>query len=121
VIETFRAMRKVLVPSQGEVRKTWVQAMTIGDVAIVGVPGEFFTVLGQEIKRRSPYRYTCVFELANDYVGYIPDQAGFDRGGYQVWMGLHSFLERGSGETIVNEAVRLLDGLHAGASRPTSR
>ena len=72
-------------------------------------------MLGQEIKRRSPYRYTCVFELANDYVGYIPDQAGFDRGGYQVWMGLHSFLERGSGEIIVNEAVRLLDQLHAGA------
>jgi hypothetical protein len=121
VIETFRDMRKVLAPRQGEIRQTWVQAMAIGDVAIVGVPGEFFTVLGQEIKRRSPYRYTCVFELANDYVGYISDEAGFDRGGYQVWMGLHSFLERGSGETIVNEAVRLLDGLHAGAARPTSR
>jgi neutral ceramidase len=121
VIETFRAMRKVLQSRQGEIRKTWVQAMALGDVAIVGVPGEFFTVLGQEIKRRSPYRYTCVFELANDYVGYIPEQAGFDRGGYQVWMGLHSFLERGSGETIVNEAVRLLDGLHAGASRASSR
>ena len=26
----------------------------VGDVAIVGVPGEFFTMLGQEIKRRSP-------------------------------------------------------------------
>ena len=26
----------------------------IGDVAIVGVPGEFFTALGEEIKRRSP-------------------------------------------------------------------
>ena len=70
----------------------------IGDVALVGVPGEFFTVLGQEIKRRSPFRYTYVFELANDYIGYIPDQAGFDRGGYQTWTGLHSFLERGTGE-----------------------
>ena len=38
--------------------------------------------------------------------------AGFDRGGYQVWMGLHSFLERGSGEIIVDEAVRLLEQLH---------
>ena len=64
--------RKELAPHQGQLRKTWLQAILIGDIAIVGVPGEFFTVLGQEIKRRSPFRYTYVFELANDYIGYIP-------------------------------------------------
>ena len=90
-------MRRQIGARQGEERKTWVQAIRIGDVAIVGVPGEFFTALGQEIKRRSPFRYTYVFELANDYIGYIPDQHGFDRGGYQTWTGLHSFLERGHG------------------------
>jgi hypothetical protein len=121
VIDTFRSMRKVLASRQGEVRKTWVQAIDLGGIALVGVPGEFFTVLGQEIKRSSPYRYTYVFELANDYVGYIPDKAGFDRGGYQVWMGLHSFLERGSGEIIVDEAVRLLEQLHAGGNGTASR
>jgi hypothetical protein len=112
VIATFRAMRREVAPHQGEPRKTWVQALSIGDVALVGVPGEFFTVLGQEIKRRSPFRYTYVFELANDYIGYIPDQIGFDRGGYQTWTGLHSFLERGTGELIVDEAVGLLARLH---------
>jgi hypothetical protein len=111
VIETFRAMRHKLLPQQGQARKTWVQALVIGDVAVVGVPGEYFTLLGQEIKRRSPFRYTCIFELANDYVGYVPDQAAFDRGGYQVWTGLHSFLERGTGEAIVSEAVGLLERL----------
>lgn len=111
VVEVFRSMRKELAPHQGEERKTWVQAVVLGDVALVGVPGEYFTTLGQEIKRRSPYRDTFVFELANDYVGYIPDMVGFDRGGYQVWMGLHSFLERGSGEILVEEAVGLLDRL----------
>jgi hypothetical protein len=114
VIETFRTMREALAPRQGGERKTWVQAIVLGEIAIVGVPGEFFTLLGQEIKRRSPYRYTYVFELANDYVGYIPDKVAFDRGGYQVWMGLHSFLAPGSGEMIVDEAVRLLDQLHDG-------
>jgi len=112
VIDTFRAMRKKLTPMQGQERKTWVQALLVGDVAIVGVPGEFFTMLGQEIKRRSPYRYTYVFELANDYIGYIPDRVAFDRGGYQVWTGLHSFLERGTGESIVTAAVDLLNELH---------
>lgn len=110
-IEVFRKMRKVLDSQQGRPRKTWVQTILIGDIALVGVPGEFFTILGQEIKARSPYRYTYVFELANDYVGYIPDERSYDRGGYQVWTGLHSFVEKGSGETIVETAVEMLEGL----------
>jgi hypothetical protein len=117
VIETFRTMRRQLAPRQGQEQKTWVQALLIGDVAIVGVPGEFFTLLGQEIKRRSPFRYTYVFELANDYIGYIPDRAAFERGGYQVWTGLHSFLERGTGEAIVTEAVGLLEQLSNSGER----
>jgi hypothetical protein len=111
VIETFRAMRRKLAGRQGQPRPTWVQAVRIGDVAMVGVPGEFFTALGEEIKRRSPYRYTYVFELANDYIGYIPDRPGYERGGYQVWTGLHSYLEPGTGEQIVAEAVDLLGQL----------
>ena len=121
VIDTFRAMRKELAPQQGQSRKTWLQAIRIGDIAIVGVPGEFFTVLGQEIKRRSPFRYTYVFELANDYIGYIPDRAAFDLGGYQTWTGLHSFLEPGTGEAIVAESIKLLDRLHELPGSASSR
>ncbi len=112
IIDTFRGMRKELAHQQGQVRKTWVQAVLIGDIAVVGVPGEFFTVLGQEIKRRSPFRFTHVFELANDYIGYVPDRHAFELGGYQVWTGLHSFLEPGTGEAIVVESIKLLDRLH---------
>lgn len=115
-IEIFRAMRKKLADHQGEERKTWVQAVVLGDVALVGVSGEFFTYLGQEIKRRSPYRYTYVCELANDYVGYVPDARAFDKGGYQVWTGLHSYLEKGSGEKIVDAAVDLLRQIHDGTA-----
>ena len=113
-INIFRDMRKQVAPRQGQERKSWVQAIVLGDVALVGVPGEFFTVLGQEIKLQSPYRYTYVFELANDYVGYIPDAKGHDLGGYQTWTGLHSYLAKGSGEQVVKEAVGLLQQIHAG-------
>jgi hypothetical protein len=118
-IGIFRDMRSQLAPRKGEEFRTWVQAIVLGDVALVGVPAEFFTTLGQEIKRRSPYRYTYVFELANDYIGYVPDDAAYDLGGYQVWTGLHSFLERGSGERIVDSAVGLLNRLNeAGGDGP---
>ncbi|HJZ89347.1 MAG TPA: hypothetical protein VKE40_00650 [Gemmataceae bacterium] len=110
-IEVFRKQRKVLAPRQGQEQTTWVQVILIGDVAIVGVPAEFFTVLGQDIKRRSPFRYTFVAELANDWIGYLPDRKAFDLGGYQTWTGLHSFAEPGTGERVVEAAVELLDEL----------
>jgi neutral ceramidase len=113
-IEVFRTMRKNLAPRQGEVRKTWVQAMVIGDIAWVGVPAEFFTVLGQDIKRRSPYRHTFIAELANDWIGYVGNAEAYDLGGYQTWTGYHSWVERGTGEKIVDAAVALLEELHTG-------
>jgi len=113
-IKVFRDQRTVLAPQQGQERTTWVQAMLIGDIAIVGVPAEFFTVLGQDIKRRSPFRYTYVAELANDWIGYLPDRKAFDLGGYQTWTGLHSFAEPGTGEKVVDAAVELLEELAKG-------
>ncbi len=108
IIEAFRKQRETLAPHQGEPRKTWLQVMLVGDVAIVGVPAEFFTVLGEEIKRRSPFRYTYVASLANDWIGYLPDREGHKLGGYQTWTGLHSFAEPGTGEAVVDETVRML-------------
>lgn len=110
-IEVFRRMRQALAPHQGEERKTWLQVLLIGDIALVGIPGELFTSLGIDIKRRSPFRYTYIVTLANDWIGYIPDEEGFRLGGYQVWTGFHSFVEKGTGEAIVNEAVRILMSL----------
>jgi hypothetical protein len=99
---------------QGQERTTWLQVVQIGDVALVGVPAEFFTKLGQEIKRRSPFRYTYIAELANDWIGYIPDKAAFALGGYQTWTGLHSFADPETGEKIVAQAVQMLRELHGG-------
>jgi len=112
IIEVFRGMRRKLAACQGEVRRTWLHAMLIGDVALVGVPGELFTKLGLLIKRRSPFRYTCVVGLANDYIGYIPDGEAFHLGGYQLWTGLHSFVAEGTGEAMVEEALELLSRLY---------
>lgn len=111
IIDVFRQMRKQLAPHQGQQRTTWLQAIAIGDVAIVGVPAEFFTKLGIDVKRRSPLRHTCVAELANDWIGYLPDLEAHRLGGYQVWTGLHSYAEPGTGERIVDEAVRMLNEL----------
>jgi hypothetical protein len=84
-----------------------VQAFRISkDLALVTLPGEVFVELGLEIKKRSPFRTTFVIELANDSVpAYIPTRQACAQAGYEVY---HSLLAPGSGEIMVEEAVRLL-------------
>jgi hypothetical protein len=110
-IEVFRNMRKVLKPEQGKTRETFLQVIALGDVAIVGVPAEYFTIFGVDIKRRSPFKHTVVAELANDWIGYLPNREGHEFGGYQTWMGLHSYAEIGTGERVADEAVKMLEEL----------
>lgn len=108
IARVFRNMRANLASQQGQERETWVQALRIGDIAIVGVPAEYFTQLGLDIKNRSPFRHTYIAELANDWVGYLPNREGHKLGGYQVWTGYHSYAEPGTGERIADLAVELL-------------
>ena len=111
VIEVFRKMRQKLKSEQGQSRETVLQAIAIGDVAIVGVPAEYFTLFGVDIKQRSPFPNTVVAELANDWIGYLPNREAHELGGYQTWMGFHSYAEPGTGERIADEAVAMLQEL----------
>jgi neutral ceramidase len=109
--KVFRNMRRELAPLQGQERESWLQVLRIGDVALVGVPAEYFTQLGLDIKNRSPFRYTYIAELANDWIGYLPNLEGHKLGGYQVWTGFHSYAEPGTGERIADEIVAMLKDL----------
>ncbi|MFO0939387.1 MAG: hypothetical protein U0930_01335 [Pirellulales bacterium] len=111
IISVFRDSRKKLKDQQGQSRKTWLQVVQLGNIYLVAVPAEFFTTLGLEIKRRSPFQNTFVCGLSNDYVGYLPNREAFPLGGYQTWTGLHSFAEQGTGEAIVDECVKLLESM----------
>lgn len=111
IIEVFRNMRRQLKGEQGKTRETFVQVILIGDVALVGVPAEYFTIFGVDIKRRSPFPNTFVAELANDWIGYLPNREAHELGGYQTWMGLHSYAEEGTGERVADTAVQMLEEL----------
>jgi hypothetical protein len=113
VIAVFRDMRRQLKGEQGKTRQTFLQAIVIGDVAVVGVPAEYFTIFGVDIKKRSPFPNTVVAELANDWIGYLPNREAHELGGYQTWMGLHSYAEPGTGEQIADTIVHMLEELAA--------
>lgn len=84
-----------------------VQVFTLDrDVALVFLPGEVFVDLGLAIKRASPYKTTLIIELSNCVETiYIPHRAAFAGGSYEV---TNSNLQPGSGEMLVEAALRLL-------------
>jgi len=107
----FEVRSRQLKGEQGKTRETFVQVILIGDVALVGAPAEYFTIFGVDIKRRSPFPNTFVAELANDWIGYLPNREAHELGGYQTWMGLHSYAEEGTGERVADTAVQMLEEL----------
>jgi len=62
-----------------------IQCLRMGDTALVGLPGEIFTALGDEIKRYSPASNTLVVELSNSTKSYFPPIQQAGRGGYGQW------------------------------------
>ncbi|MBI3911312.1 MAG: neutral/alkaline non-lysosomal ceramidase N-terminal domain-containing protein [Armatimonadetes bacterium] len=90
-----------------------VQALRIGDVGIVSVPGELFCALGLEIKRRSPAPLTMVSAYTNGYEGYFPTAAAYEEGGYETSIAPWCRVGPQAGALLVDTAVALLRELWA--------
>jgi neutral ceramidase len=91
---------------QGKAFHAEVQVIALGnDIAWVALPGEIFVELGMAIKKASPFPNTIVVELAHGPTTYIPNDAAFAQGNYEV---VSSRVAQGSGEKLVETAVRLL-------------
>jgi neutral ceramidase len=88
-----------------------VQVLRIGDVAVVGLPGEPFVALGLEIKRRSAAAHTIVAGYANDYLGYLAPLAEWKRGGYEVGQGPWARVGPRAAELLVETAVEAIRSL----------
>lgn len=82
VVHAHKVMNALTAPAP--TRITEVQAVSFGDVALVGLPGEVFTELGLSVKQSSPFPTTLFAELANDNIGYVPSCRSFAEGGYEV-------------------------------------
>jgi hypothetical protein len=61
----------------------YVQALRIGDVAIVGLPGEPFNEIGRAVKDQSEAPFTLFAGYSNGYIGYFPTAAEYPFGGYE--------------------------------------
>ncbi|MFP4058563.1 MAG: neutral/alkaline non-lysosomal ceramidase N-terminal domain-containing protein [Candidatus Brocadiia bacterium] len=71
-------------PRRPSSRPLELHALRLGEGLVVGMPGETFVELGAAIQAASPLPHTFVVGYANGTVGYIPTDAAFQEGGYEV-------------------------------------
>ncbi|MGH2616770.1 MAG: hypothetical protein ACRDJC_16165, partial [Thermomicrobiales bacterium] len=88
-----------------------MQAIAIGDVAIVAFPVELFSEFGRRVKAESPFPETIVATLANGWHGYAPTLEAFTRGGYEPRFAYPSRLAPEAGDRMTDAALRLLQEL----------
>lgn len=88
-----------------------IQALKIGDAALVAIPGELFVWNGMRIKTGSPMKPTYVASCANGMVGYIATKEAYGRGGYEVTPSMWSRLDPEAPEIVIQDALGALSAL----------
>ncbi len=83
-----------------------LNAVSFGNIAFSGIPGEPFTDIGRGIKSQSPFDMTIVCCCANGGEGYYPMKSAYDEGGYEA---RSSRFAAGIAERIIDGSVEMLN------------
>ncbi len=75
---------------------------------MVTIPGELFNALGREVIDATKGVSTVLMGLANGHVGYLPNAAAYEEGGFEVEA---TALAPGAGETLRDNLIALVQGL----------
>ena len=87
--------------------KIRLAVILLNQIAITGVSGEVVTNIYQHLRRLSPFTHTLMITIANDRIGYILDDAGYDT---PTFAAMATPLQRGHAEAaIVNGLVEMLE------------
>jgi neutral ceramidase len=112
--EKYLIKRAESWPYDGQNADVPVQAMRIGDIALVGLPAEIFVRIGLEIKHFSPAPFTFVVELANARSStYVPTTDQAERGAYGAKPALSRWLCADAGRRMADAALVMLHQLWA--------
>jgi hypothetical protein len=89
-----------------------VQAIRLGDLALVSAPGELFVELGLAVKQGAGTSNVFIAGFGNDNIGYIPTRRAYPLGGYEVseaykYYGYPAALAPEAGEQYVQTAIEL--------------
>ena len=62
----------------------YLQAIRVGDLAVLGMNGEMFFETGLEIRSRSPFPETFALGYTNGTIGYLPRAEDYPEGGWRL-------------------------------------
>jgi neutral ceramidase len=85
-----------------------VQVLFIGNVALAGIPAEYFVQHGLRIKTASHPAHALVVGQANGMIGYVPHREAFARGGYETTFCSGSRLAPEAGDLLADAAIALI-------------
>jgi len=89
-----------------------IQVLRLGDIYLLGLPGEILVEVGLEIKRRAGVEKLFVISLSNDSIGYVCHSQAYEEGGYEPGSGTN--LAKGAGEIMIKEGLDLLKQIKQG-------
>ena len=86
---------------------TEIQVLRLGDIYILGLPGEILVEVGLDIKRRAGVEKLFVVSVSNDAIGYVCHSRAYEEGGYEPVSGTN--LAKGAGEIMIKQALDLIN------------
>lgn len=93
----------------GKSRKFSLVSIKFDDkLALTTLPGEVFTEIGMEIKKRSPFKQTWPVTLGMGECGYVPLAECFKRGGYEILPVVGGGPKESTAELLVKETLKNL-------------
>lgn len=105
VAEAARMLRLEHGPESFEMQ---LSGIAIGDVVLLGIPGEPFTGIGRALKDTEGWELVLPTCLTNGSEGYFPMKEAYDEGGYEA---RSSSFQAGVAELIIEEGKKLMSDL----------
>ncbi|RHR30354.1 hypothetical protein DWX43_09315 [Clostridium sp. AF19-22AC] len=104
----YPARDYVYVPDQE--REVCVEALCLGNLAVVGVKPELNCITAIGIKERSPFPYTIIATMVNGSAKYMADKKSYERCTYEA---MNSPFYAGAAEILAEKATLLLEQMQA--------
>ena len=102
------AVRMIQLGNAPEFYEMELSGIAIGDVAMIGIPGEPFNGVGKSIKETEGWELVLPTCLTNGNEGYFPMRDAYEEGGYEA---VSSIFRAGVAELIIKESKQLMGEL----------
>ena len=104
----YEATAVISRASAPETEEMELRVMSIGELGFALAPYEMFCKHSMYIKENSPFNETFMITLGQGTEGYLPTLEAFEYGAYEACVSNYA---RGTGETLAEKYVAMLNGL----------